>query len=223
MVDALALGFLGLDPSLLNPENLLERFGQWAFWISVAIIFAECGILLGFFLPGDSLLFALGLFIGNGTVDVSIWLAVPVLVIAAIAGNLVGYEVGRRAGPALFRRPDSRLLKRSYLEATHAFFERHGPMAIILARFLPIARTFITVTAGAAGMDYRRYALYSTIGALLWAGGATLLGYFFGNIPIIRNNIEIALLLIVVVTALPPLLSHGRTRLHNRRRARSGG
>ncbi len=207
-----------LDLSFLSPDTLLERFGVYAFWISVFIIFAECGLLIGFFLPGDSLLFTLGLFIANGSIDVNIALALTVLMIAAMIGNIVGYAVGYKIGPPLFDRPNSRIFKKEYVDRTAAFFEKYGGIAIILARFIPIVRTFITASAGVARMDFKRYLVFSGIGAVLWAGGATMLGYFFGNIPIIRDNLEIALILVVIISVLP-IVAH---RLLDRRHARKG-
>jgi membrane-associated protein len=192
-----------LGPSWLNPENLLTSLGDIAFWVVLAIIFAECGLLIGFFLPGDSLLFVTGLFIAQGFISINIWLASVLLIIAAIAGNLTGYWIGHKAGPALFRRPDSKLFKQEYVDKTHAFFEKYGARAIVMARFIPIVRTFITATAGIARMDFRRFFTYSAIGALLWAGLVTIAGYFLGNIEFVKKNVELILILVVVVSILP--------------------
>lgn len=195
----LAVGLL----SYLNPETLLESVGGVALWVAAGIIFAECGLLVGFFLPGDSLLFVVGLFTGNGTIPQPIWLVCAVLFVAALAGNVVGYWVGYKAGPTLFRRPNSRLFKQEHVESTERFFARYGGMAIILARFVPIARTFITAMAGVGKMDFRRYLLFSTIGALLWAVGLTLLGYLFGNVPWIKDNLEVTIIVIVLASVVP--------------------
>jgi len=199
LLATLAVGLL----SYLNPETLLESVGGVALWVSAGIIFAECGLLIGFFLPGDSLLFVVGLFTGNGTIPQPIWLVCGVLFVAALAGNVVGYWVGYKAGPTLFRRPNSRLFKQEYVESTERFFARYGGMAIILARFVPIARTFITAMAGVGKMDFRRYLLFSTIGALLWAVGLTLLGYLFGNVPWIKDNLEVTIIVIVLASVVP--------------------
>ncbi|MFM7247335.1 MAG: DedA family protein [Actinomycetota bacterium] len=207
----LAVGLL----SYLNPETLLEAVGGVALWVAAGIIFAECGLLVGFFLPGDSLLFVVGLFVGNGAIDQPIVLVCAVLFVAALAGNIVGYWVGYKAGPTLFRRKDSRLFKQEYVESTERFFARYGGMAIILARFVPIARTFITAMAGVGRMDFRRYLLFSTIGALLWAVGLTLIGYLFGNVPWIKNNLEITIIVIVLASVVPVAIH----RLLDRRRA----
>lgn len=207
----LAVGLL----SYLHPETLLEAVGGVALWVAAGIIFAECGLLVGFFLPGDSLLFVVGLFVGNGAIDQPIMLVCAVLFVAALAGNIVGYWVGYKAGPTLFRRTDSRLFKQEYVESTERFFARYGGMAIILARFVPIARTFITAMAGVGRMDFRRYLLFSTIGALLWAVGLTLIGYLFGNVPWIKNNLEITIIVIVLASVVPVVIH----RLLDRRRA----
>lgn len=191
--------------SALGPDMLeiLTPYGTVGFWIVVAIIFAECGLLIGFFLPGDSLLFITGILIATGIIDMNIWLAAAILIIAAIAGNLVGYWVGYKAGPALFNRPDSKLFKKEYVTKTHAFFEKYGARAIILARFVPIVRTFITAIAGVGTMDFRRYAGFSIIGAFLWAGFITVAGYYLGNIEFIKDNLEIMLIAIVFVSVIP--------------------
>jgi membrane-associated protein len=208
-----------LGPDWLDPQVMLQRLGDVALWGSAAIVFAECGLLLGFFLPGDSLLFTVGLFIGSGDIPQPLWLACAVLTVTAFLGNVVGYEIGRAAGPAIFRRPDSRLFRQEYVDKTFAFFDTYGARAIVLARFVPIVRTFITVTAGVGRMDRRRYLTYSGIGAVLWATGVTVLGYFLGSIAFVRNNIELMLLLIVAVSVLPigVELLRARLRGHDQR------
>jgi membrane-associated protein len=201
-----------LGPGWLDPQNL-EQFGTAAFWIALAIIFAECGLLLGFFLPGDSLLFMVGLFIASGVIGVPIGLACLLLTAAAIAGNLTGYWIGHRAGPALFTKPDSRLFRQEHVQKTHAFFEKYGARAIVLARFVPIVRTFITAMAGVGRMDRRTYAIYSSLGGLLWATGVTLLGYFLGTIPVVRDNIELMLIGIVGLSVIPIVVEALRHRV----------
>ena len=192
-----------LLPGWLDAQTMLTELGDWALWGAVAVIFAECGLLLGFFLPGDSLLFTVGLFVGSGVIHYPLWLACLVLTIAALVGNVVGYQIGRASGPAIFRRPDARLFKQEYVEKTHEFFERYGPRAIVLARFVPIVRTFITVTAGVARMERRRYLAYSGFGAVLWATGVTLLGRALGSVAFVRNNIEVMLVVVVLVSVIP--------------------
>jgi len=201
-----------LGPGWLNPDTMLNMFGHWALWGAAAIIFAECGLLIGFFFPGDSLLFTVGLFVGAGTIKQPLWLACLVLTIAAFAGNAVGYHIGRKAGPAIFNRPDSRLFKQEHVDQTVAFFDRHGAKAILLARFVPIVRTFITVIAGVGKMDQRRYLVYSGIGGLLWATGVTVLGYFLGSVAFVRDHIEVILIGIVLLSVVPIGLEYLRSR-----------
>jgi membrane-associated protein len=204
-----------LGPSWLNPETMLTTFGDIAFWVVMGIIFAECGLLIGFFLPGDSLLFVTGLFIAQNFISMNIWLAAILLTISAILGNAVGYWIGKQAGPALFRKPDSKLFKREYVEKTAEFFEKYGARAIVMARFVPIVRTFITATAGMGRMDFRRFMIFSAIGAVLWAGGVTILGYFLGNIEFVKKNIEFILILVIAISLIPVFvewIKHRRQR-----------
>jgi membrane-associated protein len=194
---------LALGPSFLDPQHILQSLGPWALWGAIAIIFAECGLLIGFFLPGDSLLFITGMFVSQGFIHLNLVLVCLLLTVAAIVGNLVGYAIGYRAGPAIFHRDDSRLFKASHVARTHAFFEKHGVKAVVLARFVPIVRTFITVVAGVGQMPFRSYAVFSTIGAVLWATGVTVLGYFLGQVAFIRDNVEVILLVVVLVSVTP--------------------
>ncbi|MGH3980023.1 MAG: VTT domain-containing protein [Pseudonocardiaceae bacterium] len=184
------------------------------------IIFAECGLLIGFFLPGDSLLFTAGLFVANGFIGAPIWLVCLLLTVCAVLGNVVGYYIGYKAGPALFNRADSRLFKREYVDKTHEFFERYGARAIVLARFVPIVRTFITAIAGVGQMNPRTYFTYSVIGGVAWATGVTLLGFWLGRIPFVRENIEAMLIGIVALSVLPIVIEVFRARRQNRRAAR---
>jgi membrane-associated protein len=196
-------------------QGTLESWGNVGFWVVVAIIFAECGLLIGFFLPGDSLLFITGLLIANGTISVNIGVACLILFTAAVVGNVTGYWIGYKSGPSLFSRPDSRLFKQEYVDHTHRFFEKYGARAIVLARFVPIVRTFITATAGMGRMDFRRYIVFSAIGGFLWAVGVTVAGYYLGNIEFVKKNIEIILILVVLVSVLPigfEFLKHRRQR-----------
>jgi len=205
-----------LGPDWLNPETMLTNLGDIAFWVVLAIIFAECGLLIGFFLPGDSLLFVTGLFIATGAIGINIWFACLLLVIAAVVGNVTGYWIGHKAGPSLFNKPESKLFKQEYVEKTHQFFNRYGARAIILARFVPIVRTFITAVAGVGRMDFRRYLTFSAIGGVLWAAGVTLLGYFLGNFEFVKKNIELILILVVFVSIVPIIFEWIR---HRRERA----
>ncbi|MGL5810096.1 MAG: DedA family protein [Nocardioides sp.] len=218
-LDAL-LSHHGLHPLLLgidwmDPAWLLDRFGPQMFWVSVAIIFVECGLLFPI-LPGDSLLFSLGLFInraeaGEAGIDVNIWVACLVLSAAAFAGNVVGYEIGRAIGPPLYQR-DGRFLKKAYFDKTEEFFDRYGNRALVLGRFVPIVRTFITVVAGVGRMDRRRFFTWSLVGAVLWAMGLTLLGYFLGGIDFLQENLEATALVIVGFSVLPMVVEWWRHR-----------
>ena len=201
--------------SLLNPNDLLTKFGSIAFIAVLAIIFTECGILLGLILPGDSLLFITGMFIASGQIKVNIWVAIVLIALAAIVGNLVGYWLGTKIGPPLFRRPDSRIFKQEYVERTHKFFEKHGARAIILARFVPIVRTLITATAGIAGMPFRIFAVNSAIGGVLWAGLLTGAGYKLGHNETIKSHIELFTLGIVVLSLIPVAFEFLKARKNN--------
>jgi len=207
-----AVSVQALGPSWLNPQELLTNLGDVAFWVVLGIIFAECGILLGFFLPGDSLLFITGLFIAQGSIHLNLGVATVLLMIAAIAGNITGYWIGKKSGPALFRKPDSRLFRREYVDKTHAFFDKYGARAIVMARFVPIVRTFITAVAGIGRMDFRQYFIYSAIGGALWAGGITIAGYYLGTNAWVSANLEKVLILIVLISVLPMVFEYIRHR-----------
>ncbi len=200
-----------LGPVWMDPQYLLDNFGSAFFWISVSMVFVECGLLFPI-LPGDSLLFATGLFIANGAIGVNIALACVILTVAAFAGNVVGYEIGRAVGPPLYER-DGRILKKKYFDQTTVFFERYGNKALVLGRFVPIVRTFITVVAGVGQMDRRRFFTWSGVGAILWASGITLLGYFLGQaFPVLQDKLEVAVLAIVAVSVMPVLVEYLRHR-----------
>jgi membrane-associated protein len=208
---------LGLD--WMDPEWLLDRFGPAMFWVSLTIVFVECGLLFPI-LPGDSLLFSVGLFIhraeaGEAGIEMNIVLACVLLSASAFLGNVVGYEIGRAVGEPLYER-NGRFLKKRYFDQTHEFFERYGARALVLGRFVPIVRTFITVVAGVGKMDRRHFFTWSFVGAVLWATGLTLLGYFLGGIDFLQENIEAAILVIVFFSVLPMLVEYWR---HRHRRA----
>lgn len=213
---------LALGPSWLDPAVIIESLGPWALVGVAAIIFAECGLLLGFFLPGDSLLFTAGLFVAQGAIGVPLWLVCVVLVVSAFAGNAVGYGIGYRAGPAVFDKPRSKLFNPKHVDKTHEFFERYGNRAIVLARFVPIVRTFITVSAGVARMDPKRYLTYSLIGGVAWAAGVTVLGYFLGQFSFVREHIDLILVGIVLISVLPILFEVLRARALAKRGAPAG-
>ncbi len=200
-----------LGPDWMDPQWLLERFGGQFFWVSAAIVFIECGLLFPI-LPGDSLLFAVGLFIAEGSIDINIGVACLILTVVAFLGNVTGYEIGRAIGAPLYER-EGRFLKRKYFDDTHAFFEKHGAKALILGRFVPIVRTFITVVAGVSRMDRRHFFVWSGVGALLWATGITLVGYFLGNaFPALKEHLELAILAIVAVSVVPMIIEFVRAK-----------
>jgi membrane-associated protein len=201
----------------LNPQFLLDTFGTLFFAVSCFIIFAETGLLFGFFLPGDSLLFALGLFIATGQIDVPLWLAVTLLAISAFAGDQTGYWIGRKLGPAVFNKPKSKLFNPKNVELAHSFFEKYGSRAVILAHFVPIMRTFIPVSAGVAKLSWRKYTIYNLIGISLWAVGVTLLGATFGQVPWVQENLEIVLILFVVISFIPIALEIVKGYLENKK------
>jgi membrane-associated protein len=205
-----------LGPDWLDPEYILTSFGDIAFWVVVGIIFAECGLLIGFFLPGDSLLFVTGLFIASGAISMNIYLACLILFVAAVVGNVTGYWIGYKAGPSLFSKPDSKLFKKEYVEHTNHFFNKYGARAIIMARFVPVVRTFITASAGVGRMDFRRFVAFSAIGGFIWAVGVTLAGYFLGNIEFVKKNLEFILILVVFVSVVPIVFEYVK---HRRQRA----
>lgn len=205
-----SLLLLGID--WLDPEHLLNQFGDYALWGAAAVIFAECGLLIGFFLPGDSLLFTVGLLVAQDKISYPLWLCCVVLFLAAIAGNACGYVIGDKAGPKIFQRDDSKIFKKEYVEKTHEFFEKYGNRAIVLARFVPVVRTFITVMAGIGTMSFRRFMIYSAIGGAIWAIGVTLLGYYLGTVPFVANNVEVMLLAFVAVAIVPVALEYLRDR-----------
>jgi membrane-associated protein len=195
----------------MDPQYLLEQFGSQFFWVSIAIVFVECGLLFPI-LPGDSLLFAAGLFIANGKLGVNIALACLILTVAAFAGNVVGYEIGRAIGPPLYQR-DGRILKKKYFDQTTVFFDKYGNKALVLGRFVPIVRTFVTVVAGVGRMDRRRFFTWSAVGAILWACGITLLGYFLGrSFPVLQDKLELAIIAVVAFSLVPVLVEYLRHR-----------
>ena len=198
-----------LGPEWMDPQWLLDRFGGQFFWVSVAIVFIECGLLFPI-LPGDSLLFAVGLFIAEGSIQLNIVVACIILTLAAFIGNVTGYEIGRAIGAPLYER-EGRFLKKKYFDDTHAFFEKHGAKALVLGRFVPVVRTFITVVAGVSRMDRRHFFVWSGVGAALWATGVTLLGYFLGQaFPVLKDHLELAILAIVAVSVIPMVIEFVR-------------
>ena len=198
--------FLHLDQHL---GQLICQYGTWTHLILFLIVFCETGLVITPFLPGDSLLFAAGTFAALGALD--LWLMVLLLIIAAIAGDTVNYWVGAYIGPRAFR-GDIRFLRKEYLDRTHAFYEKHGGKTIILARFVPIIRTFAPFVAGVGAISYPKFIAYNVIGAVLWVGLFVLGGYFFGNIPVVRNNFTLVILAIIAISVLPIAVEALRAR-----------
>jgi membrane-associated protein len=194
--------------TVYNVPELIRIVGQYGLPL---IIFAETGLLLGFFLPGDSLLITAGLFAARG--DLSLPTLLATLIPAAIIGNATGYAIGKRTGKALYSRPDSLLFRREHLKMTHEYYERHGGKTIIIAQFAPILRTFAPVVAGVAEMGYRKFASYNVIGAILWITSMTLGGYLLGNvIPDIDKRIDLVIMVVIGVSLLPAIIAWLRSR-----------
>lgn len=214
---------LAIGPSFLQPEWWFQKAGTAAIWVVAAIVFAETGLLIGFFLPGDSLLFFTGFLTSSAARDSSTFgvfathlpalpVVLVVLFIAAVCGNQLGFFIGHKIGPALFTRPNSRFFKQENVVKAHAFFEKHGPKSVFLAQFVPIIRTFTPVIAGVAKMEYRDFVKWNVLGALCWAVGVTTLGHFLGQIGFVRDNIEYAIVAVIGVSLLPVVIEFIRHR-----------
>lgn len=221
---------LALGPSFMKPEFWIDKAGAAAIWVVVAIIFAESGLLIGFFLPGDSLLFFTGFLTSSAAAESKQFgalaehiPALPIVLvlvfIAAVVGDQVGYLFGRKVGPALFSRPNSRLFKQEHVAKSHAFFEKNGPKSILLARFVPIVRTFTPIVAGVSEMHYGTFVRYNIIGGFVWAVGVTSLGHFLGQIEFIRDNIEYAIIVLVAISVMPMFIEYYRHRKHAKERS----
>ncbi len=202
-------------PDAIDPDHLLSSFGLVGLLV---IVFAECGLLIGFFLPGDTLLFSAGLLTATGTLEVPIWVSLTLVPIAAIVGNLVGYWIGYKAGPAVFNKPNSRIFRQEYVDRSHDFFEKYGARTIVVARFVPIVRTFATVMAGASRMRFRTYAIYSVIGGILWGAGVIAMGYFLGQIEFVRDTVEPLIEPIIIGVVLLSLIPATFELLRSRKR-----
>ncbi len=201
---------LSLGPTWLTPNQLIESFGLVGIMI---VVFAESGLLIGFVLPGDSLLFTSGLLVaGHRYLTEPLWLVCLAVAVAAVLGDQAGYLFGRKVGPALFNRPDSRIFKRENVEKAHAFFEHHGPKSILLARFVPVVRTFTPIIAGVSRMDYRTFAVFNLAGGTGWGAGVTVLGYFLGQIAFVGAHIEAIFVAIVLVSVVPIGFEYLRAR-----------
>jgi membrane-associated protein len=195
--------------TLTTPERLIHLLstvitGWYGYAMLAGIVFAETGLLVGFVLPGDSLLFTIGVVAGAG--QLNIWLIMALLFAACMVGDWSGYLIGRRTGPAIFNRPDSRLFKQEYLQRTNHFYERHGGKTIIYAKFVPIIRTFAPFVAGVANMRYSRFLMFDLFGGAGWVFSMTILGYWLGSIALVRRNFEKFVLLVVFISILPILI-----------------
>ncbi|MFF6775314.1 DedA family protein [Streptomyces sp. NPDC012637] len=211
---------LALGPSWLDPDYLIQTFGLIGVLV---IVFAESGLLIGFFLPGDSLLFTTGLLVTTGKLETPLWVVCTLVVAAAIIGDQVGYLFGRKVGPALFKRPDSKLFKQENVEKAHEFFEKHGPKSLILARFVPIVRTFTPIIAGVSRMNYRSFITFNVIGGVLWGAGVTLLGASLGKIDFVHKHIEMILIGIVLISVVPIVIEYLRARSQSKKNAADNG
>ncbi|MFI1800797.1 DedA family protein [Streptomyces sp. NPDC020379] len=200
---------LALGPQWLDANYLIDHFGLIGV---LAIVFAESGLLIGFFLPGDSLLFTTGLLVTTNQIDKPLWLVALLVVLAAVLGDQAGYLFGRKVGPALFKRPDSRLFKQENVEKAHEFFEKYGPKSLVLARFVPIIRTFTPIIAGVSRMNYRSFLIFNVIGGCLWGAGVTLLGAALGKVDFVNKHIELILVAIVLVSVVPVAIELLRAR-----------
>ncbi|ONM48735.1 VTT domain-containing protein [Nocardia donostiensis] len=211
---------LALMPGFLDPVNLLNSFGTWMLIGLLVVVFIESGLLFPL-LPGDSLLFTAGLIAASKSTEIEpfapIWLLMVLIPIAAVLGDQVGYFIGSRGGTKLFKSNDAKLFKKKYIDESHAFFEKHGPITIVLARFVPIVRTYAPVVAGAANMRYSVFLTYNVVGGIAWGSGVTLLGYLLGQIAFVRDNIDAIFLLIVAVSVLPIVVEMGKRFLASRK------
>lgn len=203
--------------TLMDPAALLAQFGPAFWWVAHVIVLIECGLFFPI-LPGDSLLFAVGMFSRQGALGAPLLVSLVTLTLAAFAGNVIGYEIGRKVGPAL-RERDGRFLSRATFDRTHAFFERYGRRALVLGRFVPVVRTFVTVIAGVGRMPRRVFLLWSAVGAAGWVLLITLLGYALGGVPLVRDHLEAAVLGLVALSLLPVVIGGLRQRLAARRTA----
>ena len=195
-----------LLPEWLDPQVFLAdpSLGPWVVLLVCGIVFAETGLLIGFFLPGDSLLFTAGLLVATGTIHINVWLLALLVFICAFVGDQTGYYIGKKTGPAIFKRPNSRLFKQENVRRAEVFFERHGGKAVILARFVPVVRTFTPVVAGVARMNYKTFVMFNVIGAFLWGVGVTLLGYVLGDrVPFVRENLDLIFVGVVLLSVIP--------------------
>ncbi len=206
MIGRLIDMFLHLDVSL---GAAINRYGGWVYLLLFLIIFCETGLVVTPFLPGDSLLFAAGMFAAAGSLDIKILL--PLLCASAITGNMLNYQIGYFAGPKVFH-SERPLLNRKHLEETHRFYEKYGPMTIVIARFMPIIRTFAPFLAGVGRMGYVRFSMYNAAGSIAWVALFSLGGFFFGNVPIVKKNFTAVIMGIIVVSVVPSIIAFFRRK-----------
>jgi len=211
---------LALGPNWMDPDYLINTLGLFGL---LAVVFAESGLLIGFFLPGDSLLFTGGLLVAGGKLHYPIWLVAILVALAAVLGDQVGFLFGRKVGPSLFRRPDSKLFKQENVEKAHEFFEKYGPKSLVLARFVPVIRTFTPIIAGVSRMEYRPFVTYNFIGGTLWGVGVTLLGFWLGQVAFVNTHIELILVGIVLVSVVPIGIEYLRARAKSGEEQAAGG
>ncbi|EME56826.1 DedA family protein [Amycolatopsis decaplanina] len=212
---------MGLLPEWLDPKILLSGLTVPVITILCLIIFIESSVFP--VLPGDSLLFTAGLLIANGSIKAPLWLVCVLVTLAALIGNMLGYGLGWKIGPWLFRKPDSKFFNKKYVDQTHAFLEKHGPKAVVLARFVPFVRTFITWIAGIGKMDPKKYFTYTVIGGILWAAGITALGHLLGGVTFIEKNIDAIFILIVLVSVVPIVIEYLKSRREKKHGATATG
>ena len=191
-------------------DTIIQQYGVWTYLILFLIIFCETGLVVTPILPGDSLLFAVGTFAARGALDLA--LVLLLLSVAAVAGDTVNYAIGYRVGPRIFRKEGVRFLNREYLDRTHRFYERHGAKTIVIARFVPIVRTFAPFVAGIGRMSYARFVTYNVAGGVGWIAALVLGGYLFGNIPVVRQNFTLVIFAIIVLSILPGVIEFLRQR-----------
>ncbi len=196
----------------LDPEYIITTFGAPALIVVCLMVFAETGLLAGFFLPGDSLLFVNGLFLASGFYPVPLWVACLAISTSAFLGDQTGYWIGRKLGPAVFNRPESKLFSSKNVESAHNFFERYGAKAIVIAHFVPIMRTFVPVAAGVGKMEFSKFLRYNIVGVIGWGTGVTLLGYFLGAVPFVREHVEFVTIAFIVLSFIPIALELLRAR-----------
>jgi len=206
--------FLHLDKHLVVWTIL---YGVWLYALLFLIIFAETGLVVTPFLPGDSLLFATGAVCALPNSALNVWIMIPLLIIAAVLGDAVNYTIGEKIGLRLFRNPKARFLNKRNLDATHTFYEKHGGKAVIIARFVPIIRTFVPFVAGVGSMSYKKFFSYNVIGGIAWISSFLILGFLFGNFPIVKKNFSLVILGIIILSVIPGVIEFIKYKISERK------